>query len=219
MGLRRRESFPLLLDNEPPYLVSLSLRPDDGNVSDRPVRDPSLRPVDQPSVSNSFGSSYHAGGIRAKIRLGQTKTTDDFSSGHLRQGFSLLLFAAERINRVHAQCALHGREAANPPIARFELLHHQSVRHVVHSGAPVLFGQVCSEHAQIGQLRDQMTRKAPFLIMLCDYRIDFSFDELSNRLHRESFFFRQKSLDTQHIYAIKSHEWFPPVRYLDRSSL
>src|SRR5207248_6775609 len=97
-----------------------------------------------------------------------------------------LLFAAESVNRVHDQSALHGYETANARIAAFELLSHQTVGHAGHSGTAIAV-QAGAEKSQLAQLRNQMHRESGFAAVLFDNRNNFVFDEFARGLPDEFF--------------------------------
>jgi hypothetical protein len=69
---------------------------------------------------------------------------------HARKVLLLLLLAAEGVDRVHAEGALHGGEGAHAGVAALELLHDEPVGDVVEPGAAVLLGEVGAEHPELG---------------------------------------------------------------------
>jgi hypothetical protein len=80
----------------------------------------------------------------------------------------LLLLAAEGVDRIHDQRALHRREGADARVAALELLHDEPVGDVVQPGAAVLLGQVGPEHAQLADLGDELRREAPLDVGVAD---------------------------------------------------
>src|SRR5579871_593360 len=77
----------------------LGLRPDDGDVGNRTVGDPHLRPIENPIVAVAPRKGAHAGGVAAEIGFGQAETTDQLASSHRWQQAALLLLIAETIDR------------------------------------------------------------------------------------------------------------------------
>src|SRR5690606_30026794 len=112
--------------------------PDDGDVGHRTVRDPHLRAIQYPAITIATRRRDHAGRIGAVIGLREAEAADDLATGHPREIPLLLLFASERVDGIHAERALHGRERADARVAALELLHDEAVRDVVEAGAAVL---------------------------------------------------------------------------------
>src|SRR5262245_48714450 len=190
--LRRSETGRTFLDDEAPdRVVVVRFGPDDGDGGDRAVGDPGLAAVEQPAVFRPAGASPHARGVRTRIRLGQSEAADDFAGGHPRQIFLSLLFAAEGVDRVHAERTLNRREAADARIARLQLLCDQPVGDVVDAGAAVLFGQVRSQHSQSGQFRDQLCRESALFKTFRDDRVDAFVYEGVNRIARQLLLIRE----------------------------
>ena len=78
---------------------------------------------------------------------------------HARQVFLLLRFAAEGVDRIHAERGLHGHEAADAGIPALELLADEPVAHRVQPGAAVAFDGG-AEQAERGELRHQVLRES-----------------------------------------------------------
>src|SRR5262249_10232155 len=112
-------------------------RPDDGDIRDRAVGDPHLRPIDDPILAAFLRVCLHVGWVRSAVWLGESETPDDFAAGHSRHILVLLLLGAERIDRIHAQGGLHGDKAADARVTALELLADQSVTDAVQSRAVI----------------------------------------------------------------------------------
>ena len=82
----------------------------------------------------------------------------------------LLLVAAEGVDGIHHQRALHRGKGADPAVAPLQLLHDEPVGHVVEPGAAVLLGQVGAEQAQLGHSRDQLLGELALDVGLADDR-------------------------------------------------
>ena len=107
-------------DHEAPDAV-VGLRPHDGHVGDPAVRDPHLRPVEDPVVAVAPGAGAHVDRVGAEVGLGQAEAADRVAGGHARQPRLLVLLAAVLPDREHRQRALHGDERAQPAVARLQL--------------------------------------------------------------------------------------------------
>src|SRR6059058_1053316 len=153
----RREAGRAPLDQEAADRVAV-LRPDDGQVGDRAVRDPSFRTGQDPGGAVAARPGLHAAGVGAVIRLGEAEAADHPAGGHPGQPAPLLLLAAPSPDGVHRERALHGAHRAQARVARLELLHHEPVGDVREAGAAVAL-KVRSEHAERGQAQDEIPWK------------------------------------------------------------
>ena len=103
-------------------------------------------------------AGQHAAGIRAELRLGEAEAADGVAGLQARQPFVFLRVAAEGMDRIHHQRALHGNEAAQAGIAALEFLGHQAVGDVGHARAAVAV-KIGAEKAEFAELRDQVLRE------------------------------------------------------------
>jgi hypothetical protein len=103
-----------------------------------------------------------------------------FTRGHLRQVMHLLFFVAVGVDRIHAQRALHGGEAAQARIAALHFLADQAVADAVHAGAAVLFGNGGAEQAEAGDFRNQFLGETPLIEAVANDRQDFFVDETAD---------------------------------------
>src|SRR5690606_33329351 len=94
------------------------------------------------------------------------EATDDLAASHRRQEARALLFAAVGVDRVHGQGSLHADEAPEGAVAVLELLEHQPVLDGAHARALVA-GDRRPEHAEPGELRDELPGEALRLEQLC----------------------------------------------------
>ena len=112
---------------------------------------------------------------------------------------ALLLLAAERVDRIHHQRALHGSERAHAGIAALELLHDQPVGDVVQASAAVLFGKIRAEDAQLGHLRNDLFRESSFDVAVADDGKDFFVDERADAVANGALFFGEHGIDVVEI--------------------
>src|SRR5438876_121156 len=80
---------------------------------DRPVRDPHLRPVEDPVAPVPARGRAHRAGVGAGVGLGQPEAAEQLARVHGRQPALLLLLRAPPPDREHRQRALHRHEAAH----------------------------------------------------------------------------------------------------------
>src|SRR4030095_336425 len=118
------------------------------------------------------------------------------SGSHLWQPFALLVLASELEDWIHTKSALDRSETPDPGIAGLEFLHNQPVRDIVHTCAAILFGQICAQHAELRQTRNQLNRKTSFLETARDDRRDFLFNILPDLGAHQSLFIRKQAVNS-----------------------
>jgi hypothetical protein len=123
----------------------------------------------------------HVGWIGAAVRFGEAEAGDGFALGHARQPALFLLFAAERVNWIHAQTGLHGYEAAQARIAALQLLADQSIRHTVQACTAVAFDRT-AQQAKLGHAGDQLAREALVFEAVAHDGNDLVVDEFRDRV-------------------------------------
>src|SRR2546425_3750216 len=106
----RREAGRAALYEEAADRSVVTFRPDLGDIGNRSVGDPGLGAVQHIAVAPAQRARAHAGRIAARVRLGQTEAADGLALRHGGKPAILLLFGAEREDRIHAQGPLHGDE-------------------------------------------------------------------------------------------------------------
>jgi altronate hydrolase len=65
-------------------VIFIGLGPNNRDLSHRPVRYPCFGAVQHPSIGNPSSSCQHTAGIRAMVRLSQSKAPDYLAGSHLR---------------------------------------------------------------------------------------------------------------------------------------
>ena len=164
------------------------------------VGDPHLGAVEDPrAVLLLPGAGDHPGGVRAVVGLGEAEAADDLALRHPRQPFHLLLFAAERVDGIHHERALHRRERADAGVAALELLHDEPVADVVQPRAAVFLGEVRAEHAELGHRRDELLRESALDVLLADDREDLFVDEAADGVADRALFFGERGVDVEKI--------------------
>ena len=194
MNVQRREPGRPFLHQEAVDLAVVLLRPHDGDVGDRPVRDPELRAIQDVLVALLRGARLHAAGIGAVVRLGETEAPDLGARGELWQPLLLLRLGAVRVDRVHHEATLHGRGGAQPGIAALQLLHDEAVGHVVESGAAVAL-QRRAEDAHLAELRNEMRRERPLPMRVGDERQELALDPVAHGVADHALVFGEEPID------------------------
>src|SRR5208282_5372059 len=103
----------------------------------------------------------HAARVGAELRFGEAEAADGFSLLKKRQPSVFLGIAAEGVDGVHYQGALHGDKAAQAGITTFEFLGDQAVGNIGHSGATVAL-EIGSEESKLSELRHEMNGEGGF---------------------------------------------------------
>jgi hypothetical protein len=211
----RLKALRPLLDEEAADTV-LGTSPDDCDVGERSVRDPTLGPVEDPAIAIAIRLRQHPRWVRAEVGLRQPEAADRLALGHPRKPPLLLLVGAVTVDRVHAQRALNGREAPEPRVAALELLHHEPVRDVVHPRAAVA-REVGSEEPELGHLGNELDGEGPVLPhVLDDARQELTVHELAHRVARKPLLRREFVFYPVEIQRFERHEaelyaWMPSL--------
>src|SRR6185503_10058724 len=112
---------------------------------------------------------------------------------------ALLRFAAEGVDRIHRQRALHGRERAHTGVATLELLHDEPVRDVVQPRATVFLRQVCAEDAQLRHLGDELLGEFALDVVLADDRQHTVVHEAAHAVPYRALVFAELAIDVEEI--------------------
>ena len=102
LDLDRLKPLHATLEYEAIDDVILGLRPNDHDVGNRRVRDPSLCAGKPGAVLMPARPRHHAAGVGAMIRLGQAETAELFGARHGRQITLPLFLTAEQVDRHHS---------------------------------------------------------------------------------------------------------------------
>ena len=201
-------SWRAFFDQKSPHFAVFALGPHHGHVRQRPVGDPHFFAVQDVPVSFFYRAGQHSAGIRAKLWFRQPKAADRFSIPQLRKPLFFLRVAAERVDRIHHERALHRYEAPQAGIPAFQFLSDQPIGNIGHSRAAVA-GEVRAEKPQFAELRHQMHRKRGFAAVFFDDRQNFVVHKLSGRQPNQFFFVIQLRIKIDEIDTGKSgHEGF-----------
>ena len=183
----------------------VGLRPDDGDVGQVAVGDPHLAAGDQPVVAVAHCAGLHVGRVGTAVRFGQTEAADHLAGGHVRQPAQALFFAAEGVDRMHAQRTLHAHEAANAGIATLQFLADQTVANRVEAATAVLLGQGGAQQAELGDLRHQFMGEAALVESVADDRDHALVGEPRHRVLDSTLLIGQQGTDVEQVEGIQSH--------------
>ena len=111
----------------------------------------------------------------------------------------LLLVAAEGVDGVHHEGALHGGKGADPTVTPLELLHDQAVGHVVEPGAAIFLGQIGAEEAQVGHPGDQLLGELSFDVGLADDRDQVLVHPGPHRVAHGALFLGEERIEVEKI--------------------
>src|ERR1019366_10536403 len=174
------------------------LRPDERDLGEVAVGDPALRAVDDVAVAIVDRGREHAARVRPEVGLGEAEAADDLALGHLGQELRLLLFGAERVDRVHDERPLHARERPDARIPALELLHGQAVADVAQPRAAVAL-EVAAEEPELGDLRHTLRGERPALPVLADGREDARVAALPDAVADRALFGREAAGGVEEI--------------------
>ncbi len=107
---------------------------------------------------------------------------------------------------VHDQRALHAYKTSNATVAALEFLHDESVRHVVHVGAPKFFREVSAKKSHRSQLRDQMRGKSGFFKMLVDDGHDLLVYKSAHRVADEDLLLAVQIIHPVKVHSLERHK-------------
>jgi hypothetical protein len=184
----RGETLEALLD-EKAANAFIGLRPHDGEIGNRTVRDPHLGSVQHPIGAASLRTRLHVGGIRSAVRLREPKARDHLPLCHARQPALFLFLTAEGVDRIHAEARLHGNETAYSGIAALELLADQAIRQRIQPGTAVAFNRA-TQQTELCDAADELTRKAFVLEAVANDRNHLFIDELRDGVLHHPFVLR-----------------------------
>src|SRR5438552_3113896 len=154
---------PVALDDEPDDSIG-ALRPDDGEVGELRVGDPELAAGDRPALLRAERAGLHRAGITAVLRLGEAEASDRPSRRHLREPLLLLRLGPVTPDGEHGEAGLDRHEGAQAGVARLQLVAGETVCEAAHAGAAVTL-EVGAEEPELSQLRDQLRRESPRLVI------------------------------------------------------
>src|SRR5262249_50438311 len=75
--------------------------PNDCNIGDATVCNPSFCSVQNPCIAITHGTRQHSAGIRSEVRFGQSEAADFSASCKFRQPFVLLLIRSICVDGIH----------------------------------------------------------------------------------------------------------------------
>jgi hypothetical protein len=142
------------------------------------------------------------------IRFGQAETADGGARGQGRQPALLLGFAAESVDRVHHQPALHTQETAQPAVAPLQLPVDQAVDPVVQAGTAIA-RQGSAEEVHFPQLACQFQRETLLDETIPHDRHETLVHPAANLVAHGQLFFVQQGIEVVEIQGLIGHEQVP----------
>lgn len=125
---------------------------DDREVSDRTVRDPGSRAVQDELVAILAAAADLAVGVASSIGFGQSVASEQLSSSHLRQVVSALLISTVHEDRKSREGALRTEHHRGRGAGRSDLAHRDELGEPREAGAAIRLRAVEPEEAEFGQL-------------------------------------------------------------------
>ena len=202
VDLGRREAGHPFLDDEAADRTVVGSRPDDRDIRDRAVRDPHLRPVQDPVRAVAPRMRSHRAGIGAGVGLGQAEAADRLARVHGREPPLLLLLRAPAPDREHRERALHRDRAPYPRVSGLELQAGQPVRHRARPRQAVAV-EVHAEEPELRELGHQLARKDPSLEPIPHLGQHSLADELPNRVANRPLLVLEKGVDREQVEGIE----------------
>ncbi len=195
----RRGRHPLAvgLENKPSHrtVTALCPGPDDGDIGERGVRGPPLRPVHPVAVTLANRTGLHRRRVRPVFGLCQCETAHHVAGRQLRQELLALCLGAVRVDRVDDQRTLHTRHRAQPGVTGLQLLHHQPVRAVGGADQPVPL-EVGGVKPQVAHLGDAFDRELAGSVAL-DHLVSHVVCELTSGVPRRTLLLAELPLQLE----------------------
>src|SRR5918998_514654 len=170
----------VLLEHEGLYLLVLHVaRPDDDEVGECSVADPTLLPVKDPGVPGASGRGLQHHGVGTVIGLRKAPGPDLLHLCHLGEPPSLLLLGAADRHSPHRKPGMNPEECIEAPVPTRHLDSDEPCCDLAHARTPVLLDGA-TRYVQGGDLRDELERELGLLPILVDYRDDLGVSKSPN---------------------------------------
>ncbi len=194
------ESGGVLLDDESlDRVVGLVARPDDGQVGEGGVSDPSLGAVEHPGIPVAArGGLKPAGHARSDVGFGESERADGVEAGHPRQPLVLLFLRAAVVDRAHREVVVHAQAGRYRAIDGRHFHRDESVDEDAAAGAAVsLDGD--SPDAEFGQARPHLVGELLAGPVVVDDRRDLLAHELADIGQQPAVIGREDRLDVEEV--------------------
>ena len=143
------------------------------------VRDPLLRARDPPAVSVRSRRGPQRAGVGARLGLGQREGAEHLAARERRHESRALLVGPEAEDRERHRARVDGDGDSHPGIGAGQLLENEDVRQEVGAGAAVLLRDAGSHQAELGELAEELLRKAVLAIPFGRVGLDLCRGELT----------------------------------------
>src|SRR5271166_903071 len=206
--LRRGEALHALLEDEAANLIIVRarLRPDDEYVGDRGVADPGLGADEAVAAVDLLGSSGHAAGIGAGVRLGEPEAADELAEREARQVLQPLVGVAIGVDGIHDERTLHAHHRAEAGVDALDLTRHQSVSDITRAGAAEFRRQRHSVQPRFAHHAKQLGVGLLLEIGLLDPGRELFGGEVPRRVADHALVLGELSLEQQRIVPLERAE-------------
>src|SRR5829696_2871752 len=159
------------------YLPILDVAgPDDDEVGEGGIADPTLFAVDDPAVSVTPGHGLQHYRVRPVVRLRKAPGPDLIHLRHLGEPAPLLLLGTADRHGPHRKPGMDPEERIEAPIPPRHLDSHEPGRNLAHPRTPVLLDRA-TRYVQCGDLGHELERELGLLPVLVYYRDDLGVGE------------------------------------------
>ena len=150
--------------------------PDDDEVGEGGVADPTLLPVQDPTVPVAAGRGLEHHGVRAVVGLRQAPGPDLLHPRHLRQPAPLLLLGTADGHGPHREPGMDPEERVQAPVTPRHLYGDEPRRDLAHARTSVLLDGGARD-VQLGDLGHQLERELGLLPVVVYDRDDLGVGE------------------------------------------
>src|SRR5918994_1380544 len=170
----------VLLEHEGLYLPVLHVaRPDDDEIRECGVADPTLLPVKDPIVPVATGRRLQHHGVRTVVGLRKAPGPDLLHPRHLGEPPSFLLLGTTDGHGPHREPGMDPEESIQAPVPARHLDRDEPGGDLAHARTPVLLDRA-TRYVQGGDFRYELERELGLLPVLVDYRDDLGVSESPN---------------------------------------
>jgi hypothetical protein len=144
------------------------------------VRDEDLRAVDDPLSVAKVCACARRARVGAGVRLREAECGELPAGGELGEPLLLLPLVAVQEDRHRPERRVRRNRDRDRGVDARQLLDRDRVRHGVGAGAAILLRDRDAHQPELGELRHEVVRKAPFAVELLGDRRDASLGELAH---------------------------------------
>src|SRR5215212_8929732 len=185
----------IFLEHEGLYLPVLHVaRPDDDQVGECGVADPTLCAIKYPRVPVAAGRSLQHHGVRTVVGLCQAPGTDLLHLRHPGEPPSFLLLGTTNGHCPHRKPGMDPEECIEASVPARHLDRNEPGSDLAHAWTPVLLDGA-PRYVQGGDLGYYLERELGLLPVLVDYRDDLSVSESPNPVSDHTLLFCEQLVE------------------------